>query len=853
MWTRTLPVAGIAGVMVTVTTALGATADPVADPSSGPSAGVGTLQPAVRAPEDRSRPATSPPADAGTGAPSAEGLPTPFSVTAADLPGQPHDDVIEDVPVNPDDASIPMNLTPYHAIPPALRALQESERVSVEIIGQSALGRDLHLVVVTSPMTDAEWAEWQRLSDLRTDDPVAAIAAFEAGEYDDWKSPLFVNSNIHGNEWEGTDATLQVLDDLAFSYDPEVAELLDQHVIAMVVTNNPDGRIAGTRANGNGFDINRDYITASQPESRAVRDQLIRYDPLTMLDEHGYTGTTLIEPTTGPHGENYEYDLYIRQAIRNGLAMEAAVLALGEPSVTEVNIPFRNQTDGWDDWPPIFTPMYAMYHGAVGHTVEIPHNPRDEPDPAIRHEYTRINTAVARATIEANFAWAHENRMSLLADQLEIFRRGDAGEASRPIDDELALSLALGENGKTFLQDYPRAYVIPAERRGDAAAARLAQFLLDNDVEVHQARRPFTAGGEVYPAGSYVVDLHQSKRGLANTILDVGRDVTTNFPTMYDISAWSQGHLWGAPVATVPAGGSLDVRALSPLESVAPTGWVAPGRPAHYGFSGDTLAGIQAVNAFVASGVPVRRTGDGTFTVPGSARGLVQDAAATYGIAFTALRASDVRGAVPVDVRLVGTSAPAGELHALARMGFPTTDINAAGFNTGEYAFDDFDALYVSTRGFNPVQLDSTQQEAFAAWRAAGGTIVARGEDGVTFNELAGLLPVTAVPARSDANGIVAVVNDPASPVTGGALPSSFVSEPRHFTALGDGVRVDQRLGDEGFFLAGHWIGQEAAAGQPVVVSGVADGADVTLFGTEPLYRSHPEGLFPQVANALWQ
>ena len=65
-------------------------------------------------------------------------------------------------------------------------------------------------------------------------------------------------------------------------------------------------------------------------------------------------------------------------------------------------------------------------------------------------------------------------------------------------------------------------------------------------------------------------------------------------------------------------------------------------------------------------------------------------------------------------------------------------------------------------------------------------------------------------------------------------------------------MRVDQWLGPEGFLLAGHWVGQEAAAGHAVVVSGTARGANVTLFGTEPLFRAHPEGLYPQVANALW-
>ncbi len=35
----------------------------------------------------------------------------------------------------------------------------------------------------------------------------------------------------------------------------------------------------------------------------------------------------------------------------------------------------------------------------------------------------------------------------------------------------------------------------------------------------------------------------------------------------------------------------------------------------------------------------------------------------------------------------------------------------------------------------------------------------------------------------------------------------------------------------------------------PVVTT---KGAKVTLFGTEPLFRAHPEGMYTQVAAALW-
>nr|WP_240956240.1 M14 family metallopeptidase [Micromonospora sp. HNM0581] len=755
-----------------------------------------------------------------------------------------------------------MNLIAYHDIPAALRDLQRSERISVEVIGRSVLGRDLHLVVATAPMRDAEWRTWQRLSDLRFSDPRAALAKARAGGYDRWRTPLFVNNNIHGNEWEGTDASLQVLHDLAFSDDPSIRRLLDRHVIAFVVTNNPDGRVAATRANANGFDMNRDHITASQPEVRAVRAQLVRYSPLTMLDIHGYVTCTLIEPATGPHGDNYEYDLYIRHALRNALAMEQAVLATGEQRASCADtdggrrtvIPFREWTDGWDDWPPIFTPMYAMYHGTVGHTVELPLNPRGSLTEAERHERTRINTAVAVASIRGNLGYASENTKALLVDQLEWFRRGVAGEPTRPVDDPLALTLAAGDNARTQPQSFPRAYVVPAGpgQRSDTAAARLVQFLLDNDVAVHQASRPFTLAGVRYERGSYVVDMRQSKRGLASALLDVGRDVTGDFPTMYDISAWSHGQLWGATVRSVTRDVGLDGRALRPVTQVQATGSVPSGRATHHGLVVDSVAGIRAVNELHADGVKVTRTPDGTFVVPGDPA-VVRPIAETYGVDFMRLTPAQVRRATPVAPTRLGVAANAGEIHALRQMGFDPVAVTHTAFNTGALSFDDVDALFVSTTAFDPLGLDGIRAVAFEAWLADGGTVVGRGAAGVQFNDRAGLLDVTATAGRSDANGTVSVRNDPASPVTGWALPTSFVYAPQYFTRVGSGVRVDQRLAGEGFFQAGHWSGQEDAAGQPVVVSGEAKGATVTLFGTEPLFRAHPEGLFPQVANALWQ
>ena len=72
-------------------------------------------------------------------------------------------------------------------------------------------------------------------------------------------------------------------------------------------------------------------------------------------------------------------------------------------------------------------------------------------------------------------------------------------------------------------------------------------------------------------------------------------------------------------------------------------------------------------------------------------------------------------------------------------------------------------------------------------------------------------------------------------------------------------MTVEQRYGST-VIAAGHWHardngtgGQDAAAGQAAVVSGsAANGAKVVLFGTEPMFRNHPKGLYAQVARAIF-
>ncbi|MFD1547777.1 M14 family zinc carboxypeptidase [Nonomuraea guangzhouensis] len=757
---------------------------------------------------------------------------------------------------NPADASIKLGLVPYHGIAPRLNDLQQrSKRVSAEIIGRSYQGRDLYLVTVTAPESREEAREQSRIRDRIEHD--SAAAARDRGLPRKYKAPLFVNNNIHGNEWEGTDATLRVIEELATSADPAVADLLSRTRLYFNVTANPDGRVNGVRVNGAGFDLNRDFVTASQSEVRAMRQVMIDTQPVTMIDLHGYVNGTLIEPTTPPHGANYEYDLFIKNTYANGLGMEAAIKALGHTpeadGVYPPQIPFRDSAEGWDDWPPIFSPQYAPFHGAVAsHTVEIPLrvNGSDYTNLPVDELRRRsgINTAIAAAAIRATYGFVRARHDQLIADQIEVFRRGAAGEPSRTVP--LGIVPGFGPED-VYNTTFPRAYVIPAGggQRSATAAARLVDHLIANDVEVGRAKGSFRAGGRTYPAGSYVVDMRQPKRGLANVMLEAGADISPRVDAMYDISGWSHALLWGATVDGVT---SLQARAFEPVKAAAPTGSVPRGHGA-LALKVIDAKEVMALNALLAQGVTVTWVHDGTVIVPAAARQVARTVSDHYGVAFTP--AGSVGGTPLTQVRIAAATS-ADELFTLRELGFPVTPISTATLNGG-FDWSGTDVLFVSS-GLSYTALNPAAKAALDAFLTSGG-VVTRGSTGAAFNTAAGLLTATSVAGRGDANGVARVVSS-TGPVGSGSPGYSFVYSPRWFTGLGPEVTVEQAYATEGPLVSGHWRpnpdgtgGQDAARGQAAVVSGRDErGAAVVLFGTEPMFRNHPKGLFPQVARALY-
>jgi hypothetical protein len=577
--------------------------------------------------------------------------------------------------------------------------------------------------------------------------------------------------------------------------------------------------------------------------------------PIITLDLHGYVDPTLLHPSTPPHNVNNEYDLFIKHGLPNALNIEENLRGLGYAETQRARIPFRDDEPGvWDDFPPIYVPSFSMLQSSIPYTIEAPLNPRGGSlTPEERRRRSAINTDVHEVAIKTSLQYIQDHRAEVLHDQAEVYRRGWAGEPLRTIPDGYVPGWGPEDRYSTV---FPRSYVIPAGSRqhSEPAAARLVDLLVTSGGRVWRAKKGFRVGRVNYPAGSYVIDMHQPKRGLVNSLLEPGIDITDRVNDLYaGPAAWSQGLTWGATVDTL--WGELPrVKATRVFDAVA-EGDLPAGR-ADLLLNPQDSADLLALNALLEQDVTAYRLADGSVVVPYSRRAwtLARAQAREHGVTFRAAP-HRWRGAAldEVDVGYVGGSEAR---DTLAALGFEARAVT--GSTLASTLTPDIEVLLVAGN-LNLANLTPENRAALDAFLARDGGVVGLGTAGASFGNAASLVSVTASAGPSLASGVANIVNH-GGPVTAGAIPHAFISQPVWFTGLGEGVVVEQSYADDPL-RAGWWRsnddgtgGQDAAARQASIVRGLAPGGSgFVLFGTNPIFRLHPKGLQPQLGRAvLW-
>ncbi len=114
--------------------------------------------------------------------------------------------------------------------------------------------------------------------------PVLLCGVTDPARVASGKLRLLLVGSLHGaSEAAGCEALLCLARELLLG---ELRELLDVFELVLIPNANPDGRDADSFRNGNGVNINRDFVLLEQPESRALDAAVRHYAPAVVLDAH---------------------------------------------------------------------------------------------------------------------------------------------------------------------------------------------------------------------------------------------------------------------------------------------------------------------------------------------------------------------------------------------------------------------------------------------------------------------------------------------------------------------------------------------------------------------------------------
>ena len=204
------------------------------------------------------------------------------------------------------DVGADKTLADYTQIKSYFRALDAaSPRVDVEVLGKTTLGDELIMAVISSEENIRNKERIRRqakqLADPRGLSEADAEAIIREG-----KAVVLVTCNIHSSEIASSQMAMEWAHALATAQDPETKKRLDDVVLLIIPSLNPDGqtmitdyyrKYAGTKYEGGrlpwlyhhyvGHDNNRDWYMLTQLETRAVNRAVYhQWSPQVFVDEH---------------------------------------------------------------------------------------------------------------------------------------------------------------------------------------------------------------------------------------------------------------------------------------------------------------------------------------------------------------------------------------------------------------------------------------------------------------------------------------------------------------------------------------------------------------------------------------
>ena len=423
-----------------------------------------------------------------------------------------------------------------------------SDKATFQIIGYTNERRPQVVLTITSPANHARLEEI-RLNHLKLSKPNEAPSNFE-----NMPSIILLGHNVHGNESSGAEAAILEAYYYVANEDPTVQSYLDEAVIMIDPSFNPDGRdrhanwanmhkgfppVAdpvdrehnevwpGGRTNHYWFDLNRDWFPLAHVESQNRVAFFHKWRPNVLTDYHemGTNSTYFFEPTK-PFGSENPVVPRSNYDVLNVVLADYFAESLDEiGSLYFTKEQYDNSYVGYGS-------TYPDIHGGLGLVFE---------------QASSRGHVQSSSTGDVTFAFTIRNQLrTALAtvrgtvENKELFHK-------HMVD---FFASAITEANASPIKGY-----VFGDKDDKGITSRFLKLLQDHQIEIYELERDYSANNKQFKQGEgYFVPTSQTQYRMVRSVFE---DVTTFYDSIfYDASSWSMANSYNMPYAEV-RGGSL--------------------------------------------------------------------------------------------------------------------------------------------------------------------------------------------------------------------------------------------------------------------------------------------------------